>query len=328
MPGRRQAIEQLAKEMNWWDSMQLKTRESIVHSDISVYAKNAILFSGSDYTYFETSEGERFLFSINKLPDGRERRSKSYFDGRKAATVDYDKKDPSKQERVSISRAFGGEESFGDTARPIPMKFNYVNKIPLYEAMEKAEYYGEETIPLGTCEKYLFVDAQVASTKQNFLYFLDKGTFLPLRIESYDEPDPTVGRRLWTWEVVAVDSFDGHHVAKKSVRTAYEHNPAKPPTAVRYKLTSEVVDVKFNTKFDEGKFWPHIETGAIVHDTIAGKIVAPRRTERAEGDDGLQEISVGLAVPPKVWTSYLPNVSYGLGGLLLLVSFILWRRRG
>ena len=122
MDGREQIIQRVAREMHWWKSIHIETRDTITRSKEAeaVMAKYAVLFTESDYEYLETAEGDRLLSSTHKLADGRSRITKSYFDGHRAATVNYDKSDPTKQNFVSIGRAFAGEDSFGETAQSDP----------------------------------------------------------------------------------------------------------------------------------------------------------------------------------------------------------------
>ncbi len=91
-----------------------------------------------------------------------------------------------------------------------------------------------------------------------------------------------------------------------------------------------MLSLRYNTKFEDGRFWPVIEPGAAVHDAIRGKLTpAPEEAAPAvEISRATAGSSVGRATPPRSWTSYAPVAFCGIGGLLLLVGFVLARRRG
>lgn len=286
-------------------------------------------YRDSDYKYFETSAGQRFLLTSHTTVNGQVRRTEDYFDGRKSATVRYDRDDPKRQDVVSIGRGFAGEAALGTNARPIPLKFNYLGKAPLYEVLDKAKYEGKESTPLGACETYLFEDVTFTRQPQSILYYLSEVDSLPLRVEAFDVADPAVRRTLWTWEAEALDAVDGHRYVKRSVRTAY-NTSAKSSGDVRSKTTDEVLSLRYNTKFEEGRFWPVIERGVTVHDTIRGKLTpgSEKAAPSVEVSQATAGSSVGMATPPWSWTTYAPVAFCGIGGLLLLVGFVLARRHG
>lgn len=318
---------QIAQQMKWWTSVQLDVRDRIQHTRESeaILSRFATLVTQTDYHYEETAAGERRLSTSSTYKDGRVQRSEDYFDGRKAAAAEFSKEDPVKQSRVSKGGSFGREQSFGHTNRPTPLKWYYVGKIPLYEAVAKARSLGEEEIASTPCVKYMFDDVVLGQTPQSLLYYLRKEDSLPIRIESYKGPDPAATPKQWIWEADKVDVVQGHPVVVRSHLIRYNADSS----VVRNTLYSEVKHVAFNKKIGMETFRPIITPEAEIRDGVTGRIQRPARKEQ-EGQYAavdLPETTMGAAVPPPASTQVFTGVSYGMGTLLVLVGVILTLRR-
>ncbi len=320
MSGKAQAIENLAKEMTWWKTIHLKTRETV--NFVSLTEDFGIRgFKYSDYEYFETSNGERYSSFTHILFDDAQRRQENYFDGRKGAVVHYQEAHPEKQQSVAIGPAFDNEAAIGGTARPMPFKFFYVGKSPLYEALDHAKFLGVVSGPLGTCEKYEFDDAVFAKVKLKLHYYLDEKTSIPHRVDAYDASGVATSHPNFTWEAKAVEIIDGHPFVTASVETNYDHRSGGKE--VLCTIDVETKEVRFNTAFQKGSFRPVIEPGAIVHDAFKKKTILPPREQAPTPTND----TAAIAVSPLDWTSYASYTAYGVGALLLLACVVV-RLRG
>jgi hypothetical protein len=322
------AVRQLMAEMNSWKNIELKVRATNKFTHVPPSLAKTPLFDHSDYTYIETASGDRFLEEVHALPDGSEGRSASYYHGDRGAKVVYDRKDSSVQKQVSITRAFDREDKPGSTGRPAPLKFFYVDKVPLYEALPKAEHLGEAPGEFGVCDRYLFRNVPVGSRQQNQEYCLDRATGLPVRVDSFGQSGEGEPQALWSWAATKVETIQKHPFATRSETTYYRTD--KNSKDVRMTTSYDVTSVRFNVDLSAVAFWPTLGPGVHVDDlTTMTVTTTPGKSKVDPIQAATSSTTTPIVVePPRDWSSVLSYGGIALGAAVLVAAVIVWRRRG
>ncbi len=295
MSDREAIIARVSDDLHWWTSIRIETSETMEHSKALAerLSKDEMKPAGRiDSRYFETAAGERRLSTSSFLVNGKVQRGEDVFKDGKATRSYFDPDKPSKPISVKVGTTFGGEAVMGGTNRPIPLKYAYVGKIPLDQALAKARNLGHGEAFSTPCDRFLFVDVPgvVGMPPQNHLYYLRQQDSLPVRVESYSGPDPATARKIWVWEAEKVDVVQGRPVVVKSVSTSYETDGA----TVRSTRHHEVKHIVFNEKTDAECFRPALAPGA----------------------------ETAMVAIPAAPTSDLENASPGLGAVLVLVGVV------
>jgi len=314
-------------EMNSWKNIELKVRSANKFVKIPPELANRPLYTHTDSTYIETAAGDRFLETVNFLPDGNKTRYSSYFHDGRAATVGYDPKDSNVQTQVSITRAFHREDRTGTNARPIPLSYFYIDKVPLYEALPKAEYLGEEAGKFGSCDKYLFKNVPLRSAHQDQIYYLDRATALPVRVDALGTTGARKGQTLWSWTATKVETIQDHPFAAESVTTLYKSG--EDFKSVLSTISYDVQSLRYDADLSSFAFWPTIAPGVRVENLIT------RESTITPGKPAIDPVKAAtsttttpiVAEPPRDWTSVLSYGGIALGVAVLLAAFIAWRRR-
>jgi len=132
---------------------------------------------------------------------------------------------------------------------------------------------------------------------------------------------------------------EGYPVVLKSVKHSFASDSGNPMVTREYGVESII----FNKDYPASMFWPDIEPGALVFDTVKGT------AERIPGGEELRQADLDAADaafeaqtdaqattldpairadPPKSWSFYATSATLGLGCAAILVSLWLWWRRG
>lgn len=320
------AVRQLMVEMNSWKNIELKVQSAHKFKEVPPELASKPLYTHTDTTYIETAAGDRLLETVNFLPDGNKTRHSSFFHDGRAATIDYDPKDSSVQKRVSITRTFHRENSPGANARPIPLAHFYLDKAPLYEVLPKAEYLGEETGKLGLCDKYLFKDIPVLSALQDRVYYLDRTTSLPIRVDALGTSGESKGQTLWSWVATKVETIQDRPFATESLTTHYQIG--KNPKDVLSTTTQDVLSLRFDIDLSTIAFWPTIAPGVRVQDQITKENTV---THGKPSVDQVKSVTSAtttpiFAEPPRNWSSIASYAGFALGAAVLITALLLWRR--
>ncbi|OJW08335.1 MAG: hypothetical protein BGO49_13110 [Planctomycetales bacterium 71-10] len=334
MSDRQAIIAKTAEWMHGWKTIKLDVAQTLEHSAeaLAIMKKDGgALAKRTDYHYEETATGERSLSVVFTLEDGAVQRTDHTFDGRKGTTLRYEKGRSDVPTSATIGKSFSNEGSNAGTDRPTPLKYQYVEKLPLYEALAKARDMGEAEVDGQACDRFMFDDVVVGQTRQNLLYSIRRDGAVPVRIESFDGPDPTTARKLGTWEAQKVDVVQGRPIVVKSTLTALDRDGN-----VRMTVHSEVGRVAFDEAIAKETFRPVIAPGVEIHDTITGKVQTPPRkaAEAAprppdvKGADAVADPprvaeAVGVAEQPVGWNSVATNAFLVLGGVLLIAGLAL-----
>jgi len=313
--------------MNSWKNVELKVRSSNKFKEVPPELANQPLFTHSDTTYIETAAGDRLLETISFLPDGTEFRTAGYYHDGRAATVTYDPKDSSVQKHVSITRAFYRENKPGTNARPLPLLFFYVDKVPLYEALPKAEYLGEETGNFGLCDKYLFKDVRVLSRLQDRVYYLDRATSLPIRVDALGTSGAGKGQTLWSWIATEIETIQDRPFATKSLTTHYQKGEKSGD--ILSTVSHDVLSLRYDADLSSVAFWPTIAPGVRVVNLITKEsTVTPGKAaiDPVKAATSTTTTPV-IAESPRDWSAAISYGGIALGAALLLTAVIVWWRR-
>lgn len=249
----REALEaKLAKSVSW-ESAELRAKSLTDPSLLSQPGKRGP-FESADYHYIETAGAQRYYQTIYHQKDAPSQRAELFSDGKKAASVGYDKNE--KQSNVFVFE--NPEAPFQKTLAPGAPGLMFGNLRQLRLKLTSAVALGKSRVLDRPCESYQFSEALRRKEAQNLVlvYDLDEETGLPLRIKS-----SSIDRGETVWEAMELDRADGYPFVRKSrIQTT------RPDGSIASKSTTTITEIHFNRKHPESKFWPIIDPGAQVTD--------------------------------------------------------------
>jgi hypothetical protein len=275
--------------------------------------------------YIEARTGGRYLewrqYKQGKLV-GRE---EHLTDGKRCWDVAYGEPDFARQNAVTIKHSFFMEGQSDQTDRPFPLRMLWIGRVPLDEAILKAEAVGEDRTLGRPCDTFLFRNVP-GTPGQDWIYSLDRETAAPLRVASYaNAEDRTADRPVWIWRAESLDPVAGRHFPLRSTMDSYRGGQH---TFVR---TFTVESIAYDQEHPATTFRPTIQPGVQVFDQTTnrgyvtpGKPVEAPSMPPAPGGGAGRPI---LAVAPSPWTAAAPTVGIGLGAALLLTALGIWWRR-
>jgi hypothetical protein len=313
--------------MTSWKAIEIHVRENMLVQRIPglpIPPESANL-----YHYIETSDGRRFLDAATEHNGQTEGRSLDCSDGNRCASVSFRKEgDQFQQVQVDITKHFRYERQFGWSVCPVPLKYFHIGLSPLYEALPKAQRTGEDTCLDRPCEVFLFAEFKSGKTPQDLVYHLDRATGVPLKVEAFKDKTARLdGKPSWVWQADSLDEIQGFHLPLSSSYKSFDYQNADDP--VKIALETKVESLSYNKPYLETQFWPTIQPGTVVFDTIArtAKTVPDPKAATASPSEPLPTTGHIAAVPPRDWGSYVPPVGLGLGVSVLIVGLLLWMRR-
>jgi len=305
---------QLAWELESRTSIELKVRTEILCDDPEWKPKD---FTQYEEHYIETALGQRWCDTY-LLKDGKiVGRSTAFSDGKRCAEVTYKDDHLDRQKFVVIKRTYPREEQADWMNRPAPINLLNVCREPLHVALPKAKSLGPDRVLDRDCDVFLFRGLRWR-VPQDHVYYLDRATSIPLKVESYrDEVARDNGQPLWVWTAESLDQVQHHFIALKS-----RHVSTKPLTT----SIQHVESVVFNKEYPSSAFWPVLQPGVTVLDTISNKNYKVPGGDRSNSDAEQQfsTASPVQAVPPQDYGSVASAVSLGLGLAVFSVGIILW----
>ncbi len=316
------AAKKLAWNMESWKSIELRLREDFEKMAPTQGPDDVRTFRG-DFHYIETAAGQR-LSEEPTTADGGDRTLVSihYSDGaRSALLVRVDQGGVPGPEQVSIHRAFGKEDEGGMSHRPEPLRAFYAGLVPLSKALPKANYLGEGRQLGRACDRFHFAGV-AGSPGLNLVYWIDRETAAPLRLEYYaDATAYSEGRTTSAWIAESLDEVGGHHLSLKSELVMYQFKGPDPrQVGSRYKIA--VQEVAFDRDYPRAMFWPKITGETTVVDMVKGKIDMPQSSARTTTAAPIR------AVEPGDWKPSISTVAIIAGSTLLASGLVLrWRRR-
>jgi hypothetical protein len=222
-----------------------------------------------------------------------------------------------------IKRHYGTEDRSERPERPQPLRLLYVGRESLTQALRNAAYLGEGQVLNRVCDIFLFIGVRW-EVPQDHVYYLDKATSIPLKVESYRDKSAREHKvPLWVWTANSLDSVKGHFIPLKSTTILRNDDPQQSFTWI-----TRVQSIEFDNDFRSGNFWPSLDPGIYVLDTIASKRYrvpggqSPIRSVQVEASLGSKPVQ---ATPSSDWNTVIAAVVFGLGATMLLAGGVRWR---
>lgn len=319
--------ERLAWQWQSWDSVEVRVRQRFVPPADST--DKPLVYDTIIDHYIETASGQRFLGSLCERSGRPVSRYAEFFDGKRGASLAYDRQDTEKQQQVIIHKHFGRENQLSRTDRPSPLLYYWVDRTPLHEALGNARFLGKQRVIGRDCDAFLF-SRKGRSGQQDQIYCLDEETSLPLKVELYRAAqDRIAGQPFLVWTAKRLDKVQGYSTVREAVQQVYTGPNGKLSMTHEYTVDSIV----FNKKFSTSNFWPELQPGVVVFDTITNKPVYPTpgaadTSAKARPTTTAMPVDSIRAEPPRPWTASVAPVFIALGTVILFVSLYLWRRWG
>lgn len=320
-----------AEKLEWlnasWSSIDLRLKH-MLHELVSKGGRVQV-FDQINIHYLETSSGRRFLDEtyLNSSTGKEVYEEIHVFDGIRG--TDWSRRlDPKSREQVVIHKHFYMEDSAPETKKPVPLYYQWVGRRPLHEAIRKAQYLGEAAHDGKKCDTFLFVKTGWTG-RQDRVYYLDKTTSVPLKVVSYlDGGEREKGRPSSVWTATEIKIVQGYPFAWNSLEEDYTGEGG----TLSYKREYKVDSIVLNKVYDRKMFQVEIGPDALVIDTTRAKSSKAAAPTQKNAPGTGQRTSTSVANPvraeaPRPWSDIAPGFCGALGVLLLVVSFILWRRR-
>ncbi len=320
-------IEELAAKLAWelnsWRSIEIRSHQEFA-SDNPNPGPREFQSSKNEYVYIETALGQRF-FERDIVPSNiKGSLNREYSDGKLAAGFYRDKDFDAERDQVTIKHVFSNEE-IGQTSRPEPFCYLYVGLEPLNNALKEAQHLGPGRHIGRECEKFLFVNVSNGSTPLDIIYWLDRETAIPLKVEYFRHaktgPD---GKPHALWAAKSLDIVQGHPIALKSASVSYVlTGPDEGKSATRNEI---VVDrVEYDKEYPASTFWPQLTPEISVIDRVRSTNYFPP----VKGGDQAKA-QAGVPIRAEVPTSGLFSASgiMMMAGALVLTVILVRTRRG
>ena len=312
-----QAAKNLAREMQSWKSIELRTRESFTRQT-EIPDPNGVPAGRLSYHYIEKATGERYFEEAFREPT--ETISRYYCDGQKCAdwwepTPDYPQAD-----RVRIKKEFGIEKRFQNHFCPVPLSKFYRGPLPLYKALEAAKWLGRETRLDRECDAFLLTRGD----ERRLVYVLDRETSIPLTVRQYaDDAAVTADQPSYIWNATSLETIEGHPFPMKSEMISYSRSNPKTVDENREFI---VESLKFNQEYPKTTFWPTIGPETRVTDAIK-KTVSHVKPAPFTNDQTATTTEPLRVADSMTTDSMLGPAITGSGIILLVVCLVLWWRR-
>jgi len=319
------AAAKLLVEMRGWRSIEFQAHTEQINRETTASGGSRSENVQFDYRYIETSKGQRYADSLGKGPGGVVR-EEAFCDGKRCANMHYEYNKPNKLAYITIERSFMREANFPSLGAPDPRCHFFAGRIPLYEAIARAVHLRSSRVLGRDCDVFLLskVPMDKGATAEE-IYYLDRATGVPLRLEFYNNPDAIpAGRWNYMWEASTLDTVQGYHFP---LHSSFQNRAyAGPEPTARYSVDTtakvEVKDLHYDRPYPATAFWPEPRTDVTVFDSFKGKITQATTID----PDSLRDISAeqpeGGALLSKAGTWSLV-----LGFVILVVALVVWVRR-
>ncbi len=136
-----------------------------------------------------TTSGQRYFDDWFMSPDEPFQHRSVYSDSRRFAHVWCQQQDPARQALISINKEVLVEKRDFFLDAPWPIRVTHVGLAPLTEALPAAEVLPDGEVIGRGCDVFHFQKAGLPSRPQSLVYFLDKATSFPLKVEAYENPE-------------------------------------------------------------------------------------------------------------------------------------------
>jgi hypothetical protein len=277
--------------------------------------------------YIETAAGQQRFCEYQFLKgDEVLSRSTHYGDGNRFVDIQFDNKETTRQKQINVNPHYFMEQKSERRQVPDPLLRFYVGREPLHKALlTKAKPLGEGKVMGRECNVFLFPQVRWGRP-QDQVYFLDKETSIPLKVETYwDEAARLRNDPMGVWTAESLDQDQGYYLPHNS--TGITFGPDKAPA---YTNQFKVESVVFNKEYPASTFWPTFQPGVNVFDSVnPGATKVSDETKVKPPVVNSPTVSVVAAppieaVPPSDST---PMIALGLGVAVLFVGVFLWWQR-
>ena len=324
--GKESPADEVAKRLAWEldtrKSVELRTRVDIIPGKVD--PQKPLDYDAIEEHYIETGVGQRKCDSRGLKSERVVSHYARFSDGSKCADLNYSKDDLERETSFVIKRHYGIEDRSDRMDCPEPLRALHVGREPLQKALCKADYLGEKQVLGRDCDVFLFTRVRW-EIPQDHVYYIDKKSSIPLKVESYLDQSARERNKLsWVWVAESLDQVQEHFVALNSKTVAYDEDSGPPFTWIH-----RVLSIEFGKEFPPSTFWPTLQPGVTVLDTISNKRYQVPGTS---ADSAPAKAKVGepnepvVAAPPSGWTTPASNVLLGLGAAVLIAACVLWRR--
>ena len=315
--------ERLAWEIESRKSVEVRTTYQIVPAKVDPQQPQE--YDTIEDHYIEATGGRRSCESRFFKSGVGVQRIDRFSDGSKCADVNYIRGDPDHQQSAVIKREYAMEDRSQRMEIPEPLTRLYVGREPLSRAVRKAADLGEGQALGRQCDLFLFVNVRW-EVPQDHVYYLDRATCMPLRVESYKNQAAREAKKpIWVWTAESLDQVQGHFIPLRLKMVAFNED-STPLMTWLYRVQS----IEFDKDFPPATFWPDLEPGVSVLDTLSGK------SYRVPGSDGkIPEVkpkAVNTSQPieatvPRGWSPMIAGTILVLGAAVLVAGIVLWRRQ-
>jgi len=321
------AAEKVAAHLGSWNAIELTVREDII---LNKPRGRKATFNAVVERYVETAEGQRLYDTRNILGDALVGRAASYCDGSRCVDAHYDPPNlETRPTQVAIKASFHMEGQNERPSRPHPLRLFHVGRKPLDRALADSEHLGTERVIDRECDLFLFRQVKWG-IRQDHVYAIDRDTGVPLRVVSFkDEAARGADDPLWSWTAESLDFVDGRPVVLKSIQVA-----PKSDDGAGLRRLIQVESVAFDRDYPASTFWPTIQPGVHVFDTIARRDYDQPGARPPAAPPAITPPIASVEAPTPIvaepgtgWATYLKAGSLILGVALLVGGLILWWRR-
>jgi hypothetical protein len=307
----------LALETQSWTAVEIRVQTDIIAEAPNNSPRD---YDSMDEHYIETASGKR-MYDVRFLLGKKMTNHIDYFRNIDLCMdINYRRDDPERQGGAVIKRYFANEDRGERTQRPLPLLLFYVGKRPLHEALLEVAPSATSKVLGRRCRAFLFKGVRWAAG-QDQIYYLDESTSIPLKAEAFpggasaDATGP-----LWTWTAGAIDTVGGHHLPLESTMKSYA-------PAMSWK--ARVRSIEFDKTYPDSTFWPDLQPGVSVLDSIARKsyTVPGEVPENAPRGKPEQVAAPVEAHPPSDWSSVYAGALLVFGTGLVAIGVYLRRKR-
>lgn len=250
--------------------------------------------------------------------------SLDYYQGaERCADVSYSDKRPDQPVTIFYKSHYAYEDRSDYMVRPVPLLWMYVGREPLHVALEHATSLGEGEAMKRPCDVFLFPSVRWNIIQQH-VYYLDRETSVPLRIEAYPQDAVRSPETLrWEWNAEELRTVQRRPVVFKSIQQSVAKGK------IEGTWTTTVESIEFDKTYPDTFFQPKELPGMTVYDSNTPEQPATRSVVPGAETSGVGPQFSGtrqVASPPSDH-GFLLSGSVVLAGVFILLTALWLRRR-
>ena len=275
--------------------------------------------------YIETPNRQRFFEMSSQNQAGQPNAHQvACGDGQRNTTVRFRADDLNVPELTIQSTSFNEEALAGGSTRPIPLRYYYIDKTPLHEALPTSTYLGIEPVAGRPHHVFLFGDLMWGQIRQDLVLHLAEDQVLPTQLTFYKAgTDRSVGKPLWSWMATEVEVIQGTKFPVKSQLVDYLRDA--PALQGQEWIREAVVEtVSFGKSYRAATFRRSVDDRSMQFDHVNDKVIFPKVQVTAPQTIGANPIRVE-PVADNSGALMMSGVMVGMA--TLGVGTALWLRR-